>query len=187
MKDKRVKFIDTRWGQALPILIAFFVGSMLTYFVSLSEPSYLTPIPTVFPWKMSLWEITIFTCVVSSIPLFILMGLSGPIYRQYVCMRNPYLIPFDPDTNKVIPQVFDSGHIRVNWCDNVIWEDTLTVKQTEGGFIEFSNSVNTYYMKDTDAKDIIGKIKDGTISGKFTYTRSYSRIATYYTIKYIGE
>lgn len=188
MKDARVKWRDTRWGYTFAVFCIFTVGSIVSGLFGLVEPWYLELHETSLGIRVSFWHFMVAFSMTFGAFVWLTMSAGLPRYREYVCMPDPFLVPYDPDTNRIIQQVEDSKRINVEWKDNPVWDDVLTVKEVGNSrFVLLSNGVHNYYIHESDLKDILTKIKDGTISGRFTFARSYSRFATFYTVKYLGE
>lgn len=95
-----------------------------------------------------------------------------------------YQIPFDNNGNQMsYPGGY--GSRGCNWRDNAIFEDTLKFQYSGRGrsavtlhFERASGGQVTMFLKDFEA--IIPKLHEGTITGKFAFTKRGTNYGTQY-------
>jgi hypothetical protein len=184
MKDKRVKWVDTRWGKSLSIPIFFLILSLLSYFFKFIDPSYVELRPSIFG-ETSLFLVMCVFMILFGMLFWVLFSLLLPKYCEYVTKKSPYLIPYL--NNEVCSYVPDHKKVDITWESNKTWIDTMTICTLDGVITTQDKDGNTFYVHDNDTTDILINMENKVLHGWFTYVRNYGRYGTFYSLKFVGK
>jgi hypothetical protein len=199
MKDKRVKWIDSRWGQGFRLFSSFIIVYLLCGILfSLIAPDLMfKSFPTILGFDMTMYAVMLIPTSLFGLLLGLLFSLDGGKYRQYTMMKKPFLIPYGSEDGKEWFNIFvinDSGKIRYKYHEwkenNPFYEELfLETKSKDNDFLKFSSlKTNFYYFIDKKyVEEIFPNLTGYTLKGYFIVERIYNRYQTLYPIKYLGK
>ena len=188
MKDKRFKWIDTRWGKSSFVFFSIVGASLLSYFFKFISPDIVAVRPTLIG-NVSIWFVMVLICSLFGLLMWWALAMVTPRYNEYVTMEKPYLIPYNPTTGEIYHRVGDSAKLDIEWRGNLIWQDIMTVEPFNDYFLRLvsDRDKKRYLMLCSDAHTILSVIKDNKVEGNFTYKRFYTRHDTFYVVEYIDK
>jgi len=182
MKDKRVRWRDTRLAESLSMFTVFIVSAAIISFTLF----FFIPVPIIIYLKLVLFVVSF--CSLLGILASLGIYFSSSKYLEYTNMKGNYLIPYIKNSNEVFSCIQDNKKYNdIEWKDNYLFKSRLCFLDTKRNVL-FDKEGHYYYMsnKNLDGR-VLNNTNQGWIEGWFTYDREHTRYSTRYGIKYLGK
>jgi hypothetical protein len=188
MRDKRIKFFNTRVGNGAQIVLAW-LGAMVSMRILCIFVFPFTDFvkfhPSTLGFPITYFGLMAAMMMVVSFLIALTISLGTKKYHAMCCIDgDDFPVPFYTKTSEFManqpmytPHDYVSDGVKYEpiWKNNFVWNDTLIFDKNYRGSLSAFESENkgmTYLVHPDDINDMLSGMKDDKVSDKFTFVRN---------------